>query len=217
MTVPIVGVPRGGTTMVAAVVHALGIDIGPAADLAAFTFEDQQMNRDMGAQLAHITQRNRERAIWGWKDPTAIVGIRSIFFALRNPRIIIVFRDMLASIEGEMRFDAANDQTRPFSDIAQATINWWTDNMAFVTTSPFPMLLVSYERAIQMPDVFINDVATFLGIDLTNAMIKEAMARINTRGGYLKLDEQGRPVYVAEPMTVTVPSPEPDPPLEPKA
>ncbi len=202
MTVPIVGVPRGGTTMVAAVVHAMGIDLGPAKDMAEFTFEDQAMNRaDLGLQLSYIKRRNRECNVWGWKDPAAVVSTRSMFFALRRPRMIMVFRDMLASIDGEMRFDHIHnvDPRRTFTDLAEATLGWWTDNMEFVARTTLPVLLVSYERVLQMPETFIHEVGTFLGITVTQEVVQEALARINTRGGYLRLDEQGHPIRVVEP------------------
>lgn len=206
MTVPIVGVPRGGTTMVAAVVHALGVDLGPARDLAEYTFEDRIMRQaDLGLQLSYIQQRNREHDVWGWKDPTAVVGMRSLFFALRRPRMIMVFRDMLASIDGEMRFDQAYnvEPQRSFGDVAKATLNWWTDNMEFISQTTFPVLLVSYERALQMPETLIQEIGAFIGVAPTHEMMQESLARINTRGGYLRLDEQGHPVQVV------APSPEP--------
>jgi len=55
MTVPIAGVPRGGTTMVAAAVDALGIDLGPLEDLKNFHFEDQTMHSpDLNVQYRYI-------------------------------------------------------------------------------------------------------------------------------------------------------------------
>jgi len=223
MTVPIVGVPRGGTTMVAAVVHAMGIDLGPAKDLSGFTFEDQQMTQaDLGIQMSYIKQRNKERKVWGWKAPGAISEVQSIFFSLRNPRMIMVFRDMVASIDGEMRFDAANNiqPQREFSDLAQATLNWWTDNMKFLFQTAFPVLLVSYERVLKAPETFIHNVGKFLGVPLTHAIIQDALARINPLGGYLRMDEQGHPIQIVEPLPETISSPvveTPEPPAEPAA
>jgi len=215
MTIPIVGVPRGGTTMVAAVVHALGVDLGPAKDLADHTFEDPMMSQsEFGLQLSHIAKRNHECKVWGWKNPNAVVSIRSMFFCLRNPRMIVVFRDIMATIESEMRFDVANNiaPLRTFHDLAKATMNWWNDNMEFVTQTAFPVLLVSYERALQMPELFVRDVATFLGITPDQDMVLEAMARINPHGGYLKIDEQAHPIPIAEPLPEIVPEETPEPP-----
>ena len=210
MTVPIVGVPRGGTTMVAAVVDALGIDLGPRKDLAkANTFEDQGMvQADIGLRLSYIHQRNGEREIWGWKYPTAISTTKSLFFALRFPRVIMVFRDVMASVDSEMRFDEVK-KTKParlFSDLMEATLNWWQTNREFVTRTTYPVLLVSYERALQVPDVFVHELGAFLGIEPTHDQLLEALARINPHGGYLQMDEQGHPIAVVKPLPQVVPA-----------
>ena len=214
MTIPIAGVPRGGTTMVAAAVHALGVDLGPAKDFGAHTFEDQSMNGELHTRLSYIKRRNAERQVWGWKDPTAIVSMRELFFALRNPRLILVFRDMMATIDSEMRFDEAMsiEPRRSFADLAEATTNWWASNMEFISRTTFPTLLVSYERALQHPETFVNQLAAFLGLTPTQEQVQEAMIRINPRGGYLKMDEQGQPIRVLEPPTETVPEAQPLPP-----
>lgn len=202
MTVPIVGVPRGGTTMVAAVVHAMGVDLGPAKDLAAFTFEDQAMNHiNASLLLAYIAKRNCEHEVWGWKDPLGMSGIRSIFFALRSPRVIVVFRDMAATLEAELRFDATNGimPARHFASLARGTLQWWTDNMNFIADAILtPMLLVSYEGALRMPDIFVRETADFLGITLTHEIREEALARISPSGGYLRVDERCHPIQAAE-------------------
>jgi len=221
ITIPIVGVPRGGTTMVAAVVDALGVDLGPAKDLAEHTFEDQNMTQaDPGLLLSYIAKRNRERKIWGWKYPTAINSLHSVFFALRNPRIIVVFRDIVASIDGEMRFDEQKNITprRTFADLAKATLNWWDTNMEFISQTAFPVMLVSYERALQAPETFIHELAKFIGRVPSQAQVQDAMTRINPRGGYLRIDEQGAPIRVVEPLPDTVASPileVPQPPAYP--
>ena len=189
--------------MVAAAVDALGIDLGPPAELARFTFEDQSMiTADMGMQLSYVMKRNRERLIWGWKYPTTILSVQSLFFALRNPRMIVVCRDICASIDGEMRFDENNGivPARRFVDLAQATLNWWTGNLNFIVNTSFPLLIVSYERAIHEPEVFIHQLAAFLGIDLTPEMTREALSRINPHGGYLTVDEQCHPIPYSEPL-----------------
>ncbi len=211
MTVPIVGVPRGGTTMVAAVVHALGVDLGPASELAKHTFEDQTMNRAaVVEQLAYLAKRNRKCNVWGWKNPLAVQTLRSIFFALKQPRVIIICRDIAATVESEMRFDAINgtNPRRTFSDLMQVTLHWWTENMEFIAQATSPMLLVSYERAIHMPEVFVHEVGAFLGITPTCEMLQDALARINPRGGYLRIDEQGHPVKIIEPVPEGDPSDE---------
>ncbi len=189
LTVPIVGIPRGGTTMVAKVVESLGINLGPKEDLDKYTMEDQTIHSpEWEKQLRYIQKRNDEHPIWGWKDPTGISSVQRILFALRNPHIIVVFRDMLATIQGEMRFDISvnPDVTRPFNDLTEQTLNWWRDNFRFIENTKFPTLLVSYERAVINPGLFIKEVAQFLEVAITPEQTARAMSLISPTGGYAK-------------------------------
>jgi len=187
-TVPIVGIPRGGTTMVAAVVEALGIDLGPTADLRNFHFEDQTMHSPyLDVQVKYAKKRNEEFDRWGWKDPTGIMAVRHVLFAIRNPRVIVVFRDMLATIQGEMRFDRVHNiqPPRTFRDMADRSLAWWNQNIEFIKDSSVPTLLVSYERALSNPELFIDEICSFLGISPTEERKAEALSRTNRSGGYI--------------------------------
>ncbi len=194
MTVPITGVPRGGTTMVAAVVEALGINLGPREDLVEYHFEDQTMNSPyVEIQHKYLRQRNAHHKVWGWKDPAGVHSIKNIIYALRNPHTIVVFRDTLASIQGEMRFDKQYevDPQRPFHELAEATLTRWRDIWEFVTSIQVPIMLVSYERAVMRPKVFLNELSAFLGIDDVEKTDK-ALSRIGKVGGYLVTDPEWR-------------------------
>ena len=192
-TVAIVGVPRGGTTMVAAVVDALGIDLGPRADLEGWHFEDQTMHSPyIDVQIKYAMKRNAEHSRWGWKDPTGLSSVRNVLFALRNPRIVMVFRDPLATIQGEMRFDAVNEISprRTVSDLYAQTMEWLKYHFDFAVQTAFPVLLVSYERAMTYPDRFLSELTGFLGIQPTDEQRADALARIERRGGYIVFDKE---------------------------
>lgn len=167
-TVPIVGIPRGGTTMVAAVVSALGVYLGPENDLRQFNFEDQTMHLPyLDKVFACVQERNHHFDRWGWKDPVGIPSIQQVIFALRSPRVIMVFRDKLATIQGEMRFDEQNNiqPRRTFHDLMDRTMHWQQQNVEFLQRAKVPILLVSYERAMRQREEFIEDAAAFLGIE----------------------------------------------------
>lgn len=188
MTVCIAGMPRGGTTMVAAVVHALGVDLGPEEDLRGFTFEDQMMNRPYQDEVhKYIKKRDAEREVWGWKDPGAIHPFNDIAHALRNPRVILVFRDTFAVVQGEMRFDEENDITgRTLETLIESAQRRLEENYKFVERTRVPLLLVSYEKAIINRDSFVNEVVAFLELPTDPLLIQEAVDRISPSGGYLQ-------------------------------
>ena len=191
-TIAILGIPRGGTTLVAAAVDALGINLGPEKNMREYHFEDQTMHSpNLQTQYAYIEQRNNEHKIWGWKDPTGIESVRRVLFTLRNPHIIIVFRDMLASIQGEMRFDQEYCPmvSRSFDLLVESTMRWWAANWEFITHTSLPTMLVSYERALYHPHEFGEELATFLQVELTKDKRREITSRINQQGGYLVMNE----------------------------
>lgn len=184
-TVIIAGIPRGGTTMVAAAVEALGVYLGPEEDLRNFHFEDQIMNRPyLNEQHDCIKQRDAEHSVWGWKDPGAIHPLVELAHAVRNPRVIIVFRDMLASIQGEMRFDEVHGISRPFNNLIDSTMNAYDKNWSFIKRTKLPTLLVSYERAVRERNAFLDEVISFLQIDPTPEQRTKALDRISPDGGY---------------------------------
>lgn len=188
VTVPILGFPRGGTTMVAAVIEALGVYLGPRAELRGFHHEDQTMNSaDLARLYPCITARNAEHDKWGWKNPTGMPVFREISFALRNPRLVIVFRDALATAMGEMRFDEQfNHDRRSLGQLLDFTQKRQQEFVDFCSRTQSPTLLVSYELAMRDPAQFIADVISFLGLtETTQEMVNEAMSRIAPRGGYI--------------------------------
>lgn len=195
MTVPIVGIPRGGTTLVAAVVDALGIFLGPIEELTEYHFEDQTMHSpDLKTQYECVRKRNAQYRTWGWKDPTGIASVQNIVFALRNPHVIVVFRDTLATLQGEMRFDKAYevDPPRTFEQLIDYALRWRDANLQFILRTQFPTLLVSYERALVNPQLFLIELERFLELKPTAEQKIEALARISATGGYLMTDPEWR-------------------------
>lgn len=193
LTVAILGVPRGGTTMVAAVVNALGIDLGPTEELKKYHYEDQTINSPhLEQQTAYVNQRNRERDVWGWKNPVGLSVISGISSYLRNPHLIFVFRDLLSSVQGEMRFDEkySISPRRTFEELAQITVDRWSQTLRFINHSTFPILLVSYERALLHREKFVSELAQFLSVDLSAKLGQKAVECINPNGGYITFKEQ---------------------------
>src|SRR5437763_817811 len=93
-TVVILGVPRGGTTMVAGVVQRCGINLGenlpPNLEDPAFA------GPPIRAMRKTIAERNEVNDIWGWKYPRAAGYLPHIARETRNLRLIAVWRDAVA-------------------------------------------------------------------------------------------------------------------------
>ena len=193
-TTIIFGVARGGTTMAARVVSSLGIDLAEGSNI---NFEDEEFNlqklglhpkRDEQQLTSHLLnrmeQRNNQHSRWGWKYPNAAAYLPLILERVRNPRLICILRDPLASSSRELRADAVNQRGNEERRLRQA-IRAIETNIALVHQTDAPSLMVSYEKAIQSPAPFVRALALFLGIDTTPEAIAAALAQIKP-GGYLQ-------------------------------
>jgi len=185
-TFVIAGVPRGGTTMAAAVVYFLGVYLGPEEDLKDFTLEDQTLNQPYhDVQFRRIKENDAQHDVWGWKNPGAIHSLKETSYALRNPHLIVVFRDMLATVQGEMRVDADNDINRPPDVIVENHLDRIHENWRFILDSQLPTLLISYELAMRYPERLVEQMVSFLGITPSEEQRKAALEHIGPDGGYI--------------------------------
>ena len=193
-TTIIFGVARGGTTMAARVVSSLGIDLAEGSNI---NFEDEHFNlqklglhprrdqQQLNAQLLQrLEQRNNEHDHWGWKYPNAAAYLPLILERVRNPRLICILRDPLASSSRELRADAIQQKGNEERRLRQA-MRAIDTNIALIHQVAHPTLMVSYEKAIQKPAPLVRALALFLGIEPTAQAIATALEQIQP-GGYLK-------------------------------
>ena len=193
-TTIIFGVARGGTTMAARVISSLGIDLAEGSNI---NFEDEQFNlQKLGLHpkrdeqqlkehlLQHLQQRNSENNRWGWKYPNAAAYLPLILKQVRNPRLICILRDPLASSSRELRADAIQQRGNEERRLRQA-LRAVETNLALIHQSDHPTLMVSYEKAIQNPAPFVRALGLFLGLNSSPQVIETALGQIQP-GGYLK-------------------------------
>ncbi len=160
------GTPRGGTSMVAGVMAACGIFMGN--DLPQ-NIEDPEFNRDAHRNIsaeafrnrlpAVIQSRNREHSVWGWKYPRAGSYLEDIISNIRNPHLIIVFRD---PVPATMRAEPEDD-TAALKDLRNR-LRLELSNLRLARSFKKPALMVSYERSIRNPHGFITQLTGFLNV-----------------------------------------------------
>ncbi len=151
------GVARGGTSAVAGVMQRLGLFIG---DDLPNNYEDPHFTGGKTAvkMKETIASRNEDHAIWGWKFPGASNYLEQLMPSLVNPHLIIVHRDMVATMKAHMRWHKRSQHLAVHEILMQHQRNWFLAERWRVPTA-----LVSYEKAILTPDVFVNELADFLG------------------------------------------------------
>lgn len=183
-TYVIVGNNRGGATMVAGVAHLLGLDLkfinpgnledpefanGSRGIIATGSTDSAAAQTDQISSLSSvIDSRNSEFDVWGWKDPYADAYLPQIIGELRNPHLIVVWRDPAATATSMM---VANDTGADdaFTEVLEQQLRYWR----LVHELKVPALMVSYERGRLRPAELAEEMAAFLGMDLTDDLVAQ--------------------------------------------
>jgi hypothetical protein len=154
----VMGVMRGGTTMVAGVMRALGLFMGAAVN------EDNQecaefADRPVSEMIETVARNNAAHAVWGWKYPNAADYVDRLWPHLRNPHLVCVFRDSVANGQGLNRW-------HPMGRIqaVQEGLLRQQKNLNLIALRNCPSILVSYEKAERDKALFVAELAGQLGL-----------------------------------------------------
>ncbi|HEX2176832.1 MAG TPA: hypothetical protein VHG70_13070 [Nocardioidaceae bacterium] len=186
-TYVILGTRRGGTSMIAGVARALGLDLGELGNRK--NNEDPRFqNRPVEKMRDSISQRNDEADVWGWKFPAAGNYLPDVWASLRNPYFLIVYRDPIASALSQSRFDRPRARRTERLSIHESSANS-NLNTGFALAVDRPCLLVSHERATHDPNALIDDIAEFLEVSDVSADLRERILEYVKPGHYKVFDD----------------------------
>lgn len=183
-TLVVSGVARSGTSMVARVLCGAGVFMGHHVNDIVFEddeftllFEDLTPRRARGL----VERRNSEYDVWGFKRPHLHLYGKPLIDLFRNPYVIITMRDPVAIAERNV----LSEQHDPAHSLSTA-VNDLQAMVRFTQLLSCPVLLVSYEKAVQEPDRFVKELLNFCGLDLSES----------ARAPLLGLIEPNRPAYI---------------------
>ena len=181
------GTRRGGTSPVAGIMRALGVDLGRIEGRTNNEDPDFQ-NRPSPHMRKAISERDGQRDVWGWKFPGAGTYLPEIAAALRNPFYVVVFRDPVAAAMSQARLDRqVNRRTSPVA-LHESNANSNT-NMGFVLASGRPCLLISNEKARERPGVLVDELADFLFVERPTEEGKARILEYLEPGTYKSFEE----------------------------
>ncbi|MCP5305431.1 MAG: hypothetical protein H6953_08285 [Chromatiaceae bacterium] len=161
-TVVVMGVARSGTSLVAAVLHELGVFLGDQApppvyeDLVLSTAVESGDTREVHRT---VERYDRRHDIWGWKRPGSLHHMEGIHAHLRNPHYVVVFRDLFAIANRNRLSVGAN-----VLDNMQRSIDEYRILLDFIDGLDCPTMLVSYDHALGGKEVFLDRLIAFAGL-----------------------------------------------------
>lgn len=185
-TVVVMGVARSGTSMTAQVLHDLGVEMGKKHNgiyIERKDVTDLLENGRLEDFESLVTYQNNHYPIWGWKRPKSIEYVELFENRIRNPHYIIPFRDYVSiAVRNKMAIDLDAQK-----NVIDTHINRYSKIVEFIKVNKKPILLFSYEKAVQYPYNFASQVAKFIGIS-DKERIKKAAKSINAKdNAYLKV------------------------------
>lgn len=186
----VLGVPRSGTSLVAGILHTLGIDMGegylqPAdANNPAGYFEDlriQRLNKqitgirygtgqppdiDAEKKMAYrdLAAECQRRPLWGMKDPRLCFTLHWVTPYLKDARLIVVRRDLKASAESMVlhSINSYKGELRMEYDQAAALIETWHEAMEWQAAEfDGPKMSVGYKALLAEPMAWVRALNSF--------------------------------------------------------
>lgn len=167
----VAGLPYSGTTMLVDILEALGVHMGESEHLDTNTGEDRLMAYTEGnAFAAERTRRDGLYPLWGYKDPYAYR--KNNYTLSLSDKVIVIFRDPIAMRRhGSVTF---NDLQIKIDDIVKA-YTWATNNSS---------LMLSYEKTVLFPERTIRQLASFIGVEVSDDSVKQIAATIVPERGH---------------------------------
>ena len=164
-TLIVVGPARSGTTMIAKMLHDLGIFMGEGLGSTCQDAAMSEISRalfhgriDISHPRIEEVLRGRDRlfTVWGWKFTDHL--FEALYAKTRNPHLILVFRDPVAIATRESVL-----QGRSVVSSFRRAVGQLADFGHLLASTAYPCLAVSYERALKRKPELVDALLDFAG------------------------------------------------------
>lgn len=182
----IAGVERGGTSPVAGAARALGLYMGEGLQR---NIEDSLfVHKGYHEIIEAIKLRNTAHSVWGWKFPKAFLDLPLYFDYLRNPHLIVVFRDPVASAIGHHKWSGPRI-AKPIQFHLSDTQAYNSMNLTHALASGMPVFLISYEKWILNTSEGIDALVEFLQLNPPKKELKSCLLDYLKGGSYKNFED----------------------------
>lgn len=184
----VLGVPRGGTSVIAGLLRIAGLPMGEFIDKNnQEDLEFQQIGRELRTHHDSTSDdsnwvdakqrfrnlhdlRTKKYRVWGFKDPTIIDYLADVIQFVENPRLICVFRSPVSSA---LREEMAGNS---FDASIRLAVDRQSRIVEFVDSCNFPLLYVSYEKLLLRPWQTFQTISKFVTGAIDNSL-QESVVR----------------------------------------
>jgi hypothetical protein len=185
-TVLVFGCGRGGTSAVSGALRILGVDMPHAHPLkhewSPVCYVGEQVDR--AATSRNIRSLNLKFRIWGWKAPKDVFCLNQYLSMLRNPHIIIVFRNILDVLKSSYKHEDI-DFTASAIDVS----NVYSELCHLINFTNLPVALINYEKLCANPLGPFTKIAYWLNLCCSNEMLEKGSKFTQVaKGEYREID-----------------------------
>lgn len=185
-TYVIAGVERGGTSPIAGAARVLGLYLGDG--LHRNNEDPLFVHRGYRETIEAIKLRNSSHSVWGWKFPKAFLSLPLYLEHLRNPHLIVVFRDPVATALGHHKWSGVGIVKPTQFQLSEAQA-YNSMNLTHALTSGMPVLLISYEKWLAHTAAGIDELAKFLRLEPPTKALKNRLLEYLQGGSYKDFEE----------------------------
>ncbi len=174
-TVIVLGVGRGGTSLIAGCLRALGICMGSSPHPLKHEWSPMIYGPDGKIDLPSthrvVQEMDAVQEKWGWKSPRDVFQLEQLLPLLRDPGFVFVTRDLLeASLSGmeyqDVPLPISLDETALVYRAITTRLRYW----------PWPALTVAFAEALRHPRELMDLLCSFMSIDPTPAAREQAVS-----------------------------------------
>jgi hypothetical protein len=162
-TLIVVGIARGGTSLIAGTFHHLGVFTGDKS--VSPVFEDTRLANEFETKNIEkansiIEEYNTKEKMWLFKRPQAINYLNEINKSVRNPIYLFIFKDIFAVSNRNsisMKTDVTTGLKKAHDDYLKI--------IQFIEEYTLNALLLSYEKIMLNKTSFVDSMIQLIGED----------------------------------------------------
>ncbi|OUS40943.1 hypothetical protein A9R00_03450 [Oleispira antarctica] len=169
----VLGVARGGTSLVAGALDSLGVFMGDQS--VAPVYEDVLLSSAFEGSNKNevkkiIEDYDNRFNVWGWKRPAAVEYLEDVSREITNPHYIVIFKDIFSVANRNnisMKSDVISAMSQAYASFGKL--------IEFVGDQSAPVMLVSADKVLHDKEDFVSALIDFCQLNVDAAKKAKAI------------------------------------------